>query len=123
MFEAIEDNTINGAVMVGDWGYGVTKTMFMGPALHSYGIVQQVNRFGIVVNNHLPSETEGGAAAFPVADWNRTVPLSANKTIYIFDKNARDESITLATTADIETGDKVYMRHLIGTADMIVVYR
>ncbi len=123
VFEAIEDNTINGAVMVGDWGYGVTKTMFMGPALHSYGVVQQVNRFGIVVNNHLPSETEGGAAAFPVADWNRTIPLSANKTIYIFDKNARDESITLATTADIETGDKVYMRHLIGTADMIVVYR
>ena len=123
VFEAIEDNTINGAVMVGDWGYGVTKTMFKGPALHSYGVVQQVNRFGIVVNNHLPSETEGGAAAFPVADWNRTIPLSANKTIYIFDKNARDESITLATTADIETGDKVYMRHLIGTADMIVVYR
>lgn len=122
VFEAIEDNTMSGAVMIGAWGYGVTKTLFCGPALHSFGIVQQVNRFGMVVNNHLPSETEGGAGAYPVADWNRTIPLSANKVIYIVNSDSRKDAVELGTVSDIQTGDKVYMRHLTGTADMIVVY-
>lgn len=121
VFEQIEDNTQNGAVMVGSWAYGVTKTLFCGPALHAFGVVQQVNRFGFVINNHYPSTAEGGIDAFPIADWNRTIPYGASSRVYIVNSDARND-IEVGTIADIRVGDKIYTRHKEGSTDVVVVY-
>ena len=121
-FEAMEDNTQTDSLMIGRWGYGVTKTMFMANTLYSLGTVQQVNRYGIVVNNHLPSDAEGGEGAFPVSAWNRTVPLGSDTKVYMYDKNEKN-TIQLGSAMDIKTGDRIFMRHLEGNADMIIVYK
>ena len=122
-FEVIENNVETGSNMVGSWGYGVNETTWNGPALYSLGKVQQVNRFGIVVNNHLPTDPEGGEAAFPIKKYNRAVPLSTNMNVYFIDVNNSRNPIVRGTIMDINEGDKIFMRHRTGNADVIIVYR
>ena len=122
-YESTEDNTQTDSLMIGKWGYGINSDTFNGPTIYTHGIVQQVNRFGIVVNNHLPSDTEGGEGAYPLAAWNRTIPLAVNKKIYIMDKGNSRNTVQLGTTLDIKTGDRLFMRHVNGNADMIVMFR
>lgn len=123
VFEGIEDNTVSDSVLIGAWSYGINEKKYMGETLISYGVVQKLTRFGLVVNNHLPYETEGGPAAFPVEIWNRSVPVPLDTSIYIFDSQNARNPIIRGTVADVQVGDKVLIRRLTGNLDFLMVCR
>ena len=94
--------------------YGLTTTMFNGSYLMCYGVVVTRAKYGIIINNHLPTEEEtGDGAVFPMEEWNRYIPLEATDKVIVYDK-ARDV-VTPDVAACIREGDHVFIKRS-GTA-------
>lgn len=91
--------------------YGITKTMFNGSYLMCYGLVVTRAKYGVIINNHIPTAEEG--AEFPMEEWNRYIPLEATDKVIVYDKER--DTVTPDVAACIREGDHIFIKRS-GTA-------
>lgn len=102
--------------------YGINELMFNGQYLLSYGQVLQRTAAGIVVNNHLPTAEEAAAGAtYPMAVWNRHLPLEPSDTILLYDR--KNDKVYVDKASSILPGDYIFTKRNGTTYKGLFVYR
>lgn len=102
--------------------YGISKYMFNGSSIMSYGRVIKRTSGGIIVNSHLPTDVEEhGGAVFPMDSWNRVIPFSTADFVWFYDKD--EDELKPGQAAEILEGDMIFMHRRATTMMTTIVYR
>lgn len=120
VFEGIENNMTNGSWVIGRWEYGLDKDNINGETIIANGVVQKVNRFGVVLNCHIPLLNEG---EFPVAAWNRSLPISSDASVYVVDSSDSRQRVRIGSFSDIRVGDSLIYRKSESNTNFLMIYR